>query len=118
DAGRVVGAGRWNPEMKLLAWGREPEEAGARLRAVPGVADGAVLAVDRGGQPDHLVAVVVVDNGPALPADGRPLTQLVRAALAEWLPEYALPRLVRRVPALPLTANGKVDRRALRETLG
>jgi len=42
----------------------------------------------------------------------------VRAALAEWLPDYALPRLVRRVRALPLTPNGKIDRRALREMLG
>jgi len=78
-----------------------------------------VLAIERDGRPDHLVAVVVgASDDPSLPADGRPLTQLVRAALAESLPDYALPRLVRRVPALPLTSNGKVDRRALRETLG
>jgi len=116
--GSLACAGRLDHQIKLHGYRLELEEIEACLRAVPGVVDGAVLAVDRGGQPDHLVAVVVGGNGPALPAEGRPLTQLVRAALAEWLPEYALPRLVRRVPALPLTTNGKVDRRALRETLG
>src|SRR5262249_61615610 len=98
-------AGRLDHQIKLHAYRLEPEEIEACLRAVPGVVDGAVLAVDRGGQPDHLVAVVVGGNGPALPAEGRPLTQLVRAALAEWLPEDALPRLGRRVPGLPVTAK-------------
>ena len=117
--GSLACAGRLDHQIKLHGFRLELEEIEAHVRAVPGVADGAVLAIDRGGHPDHLVAVVVgTSTGPALPADGRPLTQHVRTALAEWLPEYALPRLVRRVPALPLTANGKVDRRALRETLG
>jgi D-alanine--poly(phosphoribitol) ligase subunit 1 len=118
--GSLACAGRLDHQIKLHGYRLELEEIEACLRAVPGVADGAVLAIDRGGQPDHLLAVVVGADGavPPLPAEGRPLTQLVRAALAELLPEYALPRLVRRVPALPLTTNGKVDRRALRETLG
>ncbi len=117
--GSLACAGRLDHQIKLHGYRLELEEIEACLRAVPGVADGAVLAIDRGGQPDHLLAVVVGADGavPPLPAEGRPLTQLVRAALAELLPEYALPRLVRRVPALPLTTNGKVDRRALRETL-
>jgi D-alanine--poly(phosphoribitol) ligase subunit 1 len=117
--GSLACAGRLDHQIKLHGYRIELEEIEACLRAVPGVADGAVLAVDRNGQPDHLLAVVVgaADAVPPLPAEGRPLTQRVRAALGELLPEYALPRLVRRVPALPLTTNGKVDRRALRETL-
>ena len=34
-------------------------------------------------------------------------------ALRAELPRYFLPRLCRRVDAIPLTDNGKVDRRAL-----
>jgi D-alanine--poly(phosphoribitol) ligase subunit 1 len=117
--GSIACGGRLDGQIKLHGYRLELEEIEAHLRAVPGVGDGAVLAIERDGRPDHLVAVVVgaSDDPSSLPAGGRPLTQLVRAALAESLPDYALPRLVRRVPALPLTSNGKVDRRALRETL-
>ena len=99
----------------------ELEEIEAHLRAVPGVGDGAVLAVERDGRPDHLVAVVVgaSDGRPRCPpADGRS-PQLVRAA--RWPNRF--PTTPSRAScgacrALPLTSNGKVDRRALRETLG
>jgi len=113
-------AGRLDRQIKLRGYRIELEEIEAHLRAVPGVGDAAVLAVDRGGQPDHLVAVIVDARAaaPSLPASGRDLTGLVRAALADWLPDYALPRIVRRLPALPLTGNGKLDRDALRELLG
>ena len=117
--GSVACGGRLDGQIKLHGYRLELEEIEAHLRAVPGVGDGAVVAIERDGRPDHLVAVVVgASDDPSLPAGGRTLTELVRAALAESLPDYALPRLVRRVPALPLTSNGKVDRRALRETLG
>jgi acyl-coenzyme A synthetase/AMP-(fatty) acid ligase len=77
-----------------------------------------VLAVEREGRPEYLVAfVVAAPGGPPLPADDRALAGCVRTALAAWLAEPALPRLVRRVAALPLTANGKVDRTALSEML-
>ncbi|HLK09782.1 MAG TPA: amino acid adenylation domain-containing protein [Candidatus Binatia bacterium] len=111
-------AGRLDRQIKLHGYRIELEEIEARLRAVPGVRDGAVLAVERDGRADHLVAFVVgAADGPPLPADGRALTRHVRAALAEWLGDHALPRLVRGVDTLPLTANGKVDRAALREML-
>ena len=118
--GSLVYGGRLDRQIKLHGYRLELEEIEARLRDVPGVADGAVLAIDRDGRPDHLLAVVVADatSGSPLPEAGRPLAARVRGALAEWLPDHALPRLVRRVAALPLTANGKLDRRALREMLG
>jgi D-alanine--poly(phosphoribitol) ligase subunit 1 len=120
DDGSLGCAGRLDRQIKLHGYRVELEEIEAILRAVPGVADGAVLVVERDGRPDHLVAVVAGDPavGGTLPDGGRPLTDLVRRVLAESLPVYALPRIARRVPRLPLTANGKVDRPALRELLG
>jgi acyl-CoA synthetase (AMP-forming)/AMP-acid ligase II len=117
-AGLLWCAGRIDRQIKLHGYRLELEEIEARLRSVPGVGDGAVLAVERDAQPEYLVAfVVAAPGGPPLPADDRALAAHVRAALAEWLAGPALPRLVRRAAALPLTANGKVDRAALREML-
>ncbi len=115
-SGLLSCGGRLDRQIKLHGYRIELEEVEARLRTVPGVTDGAVLSVDRDGQPDHLVAAVVAGSaGTApLPDGGRALAHHVRTALSEWLPDYALPRLVHRVGALPLTANGKVDREALR----
>jgi len=117
--GALACDGRRDRQIKLHGHRLELEEIEARLRGVPGVADGAVLVVEREGHPDHLVAAAVAQIGEAiaLPDGDRALAVYVRRALAHWLPEYALPRLVRRIPALPLTANGKIDRRALREML-
>ncbi|HUE30380.1 MAG TPA: amino acid adenylation domain-containing protein [Verrucomicrobiae bacterium] len=114
--GALFCAGRLDHQIKLRGYRIEIEEIETHLRAVPGVADAAVVAVDRDGQPDHLVALVVVT--PALSATRRALTSYVRAALADCLPEYAVPRIVRSTPALPLTSHGKLDRRALREIAG
>ncbi|GAB2623790.1 hypothetical protein GCM10027168_64670 [Streptomyces capparidis] len=46
-------------------------------------------------------------------ADGAAWTARLRAALAEQLPQYMVPWQVREIDALPLSANGKVDRKAL-----
>src|SRR5262245_29113548 len=120
EDGMLFCAGRLDRQIKLHGYRLELEEIEARLRDVPGVADGAVLAVERDGRPDHLVAAVVTDASetPPLPDESRALARFVRTALTEWLPDYALPRRVRRVRALPLTANGKIDREALRALLG
>jgi len=111
--GMLFCGGRLDQQIKLRGYRIEIEEIETHLRAVPGVADAAVVPVDRDGTPDHLLAIVV---GTAdLPSAGRALADHVRAALADALPDYAIPRLVRRAPALPLTTQGKLDRRALRE---
>ena len=57
----------------------------------------------------RLVAYVVACEGTALTADG------VRAYLNERVPEYMVPSVVEMLDAMPLTPNGKVDRRALPE---
>jgi D-alanine--poly(phosphoribitol) ligase subunit 1 len=114
--GMLSCAGRLDRQIKLRGHRIELEEIEAHLRAVPGVADAAVLAIDRDGRPDHLVAFVV--GATALPSGGRALAEHLRSALVEHLPAYALPRFVRSVPSLPLTAHGKLDRRALGEMAG
>ncbi len=116
--GLLYCGGRLDRQIKLHGYRVELEEIESQLRRVTGIADATVLTVDRDRRPDHLVAFVVADPaaGP-LPIGDLRFTRLVREVLAERLPAYALPRSVRRVAALPLTSNGKVDRVALRGLL-
>jgi o-succinylbenzoate---CoA ligase len=60
--------------------------------------------------PSWGMTVVAVTTGPDTLAD-------MHARLADGVPAFALPRRLVRVPALPRTAGGKVDRRRLAEQL-
>src|SRR5262249_21524316 len=73
DDGSIACAGRLDGQIKLHGYRLELEEIEAHLRVVPGVSDGAVLAIDRDGQPDHLVAggVGAPPPPPAPPGGGR-----------------------------------------------
>lgn len=111
--------GRIDRQIKLHGYRLELEEIEAFIRQVPGIAEAVVLAPARDGRPDYLAAFVVASADPVhqLPSNQFELTQHVRARLSEHLPPYALPRVVRMLESLPLTANGKLDRRRLQETL-
>src|SRR5262249_42108059 len=87
--------------------GRRGGGAGGAGRADAGVAQAVVVAreAETGGR--ELVAYVVAAAG-AMVDEAR-----LRAAVARQVPEYMVPRAVVRLERLPLTANGKVDRRAL-----
>nr|WP_272926756.1 phosphopantetheine-binding protein [Streptomyces sp. SID4946] len=78
-------------------------EVETALRAAPEVGD-AVVAVDRDGAGQQRLIGYV--TGTATPDE-------IRAALSQTLPNYMVPSLLLPLPALPLTTNGKVDRKAL-----
>jgi hypothetical protein len=69
-----------------------------------------VMREDRPGA-KRLIGYVVAAAEPG------PESEELRAFLQELLPEYMVPRIYVRLGALPLTANGKVDRRALPEVV-
>ncbi|MGK5522063.1 amino acid adenylation domain-containing protein, partial [Micromonospora sp. URMC 107] len=96
-------AGRRDGQISLHGFRIEPGEVEAALRAA-GATDAAVRLTTVAG--DAALAAYVV-TGDA--EHGR-----LRSRLAELLPDYMLPRHVVRLPALPLTVNGKVDDAALR----
>ncbi|MEU6089645.1 amino acid adenylation domain-containing protein [Streptomyces sp. NPDC047085] len=108
--------GRWHPGGKLEFLGRRDNQIKIRgfrieigeienaLLKVDGVRDGAVVCAELAGQNKHLIAFYT----------GSRLEQhVLRDALGATLPGYMVPSAFHWQAALPLTGNGKIDRKAL-----
>lgn len=101
--GAVRYHGRVDDQVKISGHRVELGEVEAAIHACDGVEQVVVLPRGDAG-PETLVAYV------AGPADERSL----RAQLATRLPPYMIPAVFVAVPAMPLSPNGKIDRKALR----
>ncbi|WP_122446345.1 non-ribosomal peptide synthetase, partial [Pseudomonas viridiflava] len=100
--------GRNDDQVKIRGVRIELGEIEARLSQLPGIEEALVLArEDEPGQP-RLAAYFIEREGLL----STPVSEL-RAALLAMLPGYMVPSAFVRLGAWPLTANGKVDRRAL-----
>ncbi|MEU0900766.1 amino acid adenylation domain-containing protein, partial [Streptomyces massasporeus] len=101
--------GRTDGQVKIRGFRVETGEVEATLVTHPAVGDAAVVPhTDPGPGRTVLVAHVVPVAGAPSPTAAE-----LRAHLASSLPEHMIPALFTTLDALPLTANGKVDRRAL-----
>ncbi|MFK0311187.1 amino acid adenylation domain-containing protein [Pseudomonas sp. NPDC090233] len=98
--------GRIDDQVKIRGYRVEPGEVGACLRGMPQLVDAAVVSCDS-EQGKLLVAYVVTH------AQTTTLREDVQAYLRAHVPEYMIPSHVVSLAALPLTANGKLDRKAL-----
>ncbi len=106
--GQIELLGRNDDQVKLHGFRIEPGEIEAALRRHPAVREAVVLARQVDASPKRLVAYVVPE-----PAAEAPVSAELRRFLLATLPEFMLPSAFVRVPRIPLTANGKVDRAAL-----
>lgn len=109
DAGNLHFLGRKGSRVKIRGHTVDIMEVEAALAACTGVMKAAVLAAndENPGEPARLVAYIVARD----PADRD--APSIRRRLATRLPAYMLPAEIIFIDALPLTASGKIDRRAL-----
>ncbi|MGS2744405.1 amino acid adenylation domain-containing protein [Halomonas sp. LS-001] len=103
--------GREDDQVKIRGYRVEPSEIAALLRDQPGIAEAEVIARENEEGRAQLCAYVVMAAGSDVD-DAALLAQL-----GERVPDYMVPSAIVRQEALPLTANGKLDRKALPEPL-
>lgn len=106
--GELDFGGRRDSQIKIRGFRVELGEIESALAALAGVRQAAVLAVGS-GEALQLAAYVSLESAGA---SAQP-AETLRAALRRQLPDYMLPAQIEICETLPLTVNGKIDRRAL-----
>ena len=107
EDGAIEYLGRLDHQVKIRGFRIELGEIEAALSALPTIHEAVVMA--REDEPgDRRIVAYVVAQGTATG-----LVDLWRAALAATLPEYMLPQHFVVLAELPLSPNGKVDRKRL-----
>ena len=105
EDGAIEYVGRIDGQVKVRGFRIELGEIEAAMSALEGVKEVVVMAREDEPGEKRLVAYVVSEQEQS--------TAEMQKRLQERLPEYMIPTAVVKMEALPLTANGKVDRRRL-----
>jgi len=109
DDGEIAYLGRIDEQIKILGHRIEPVEIEAVLDRHPAIAASVVTARGPACEEKRLAAYLVMSDA-AIPAAAD-----LRGFLQSELPDYMVPSVFVTLAAMPLTANGKVDRVALPE---
>ena len=104
--GTIEFLGRFDNQVKLRGFRIELGEIETALARYPGVREAVVIVREDIPGDKRLVAYVTSDQQAITVAT-------IREALTGKLPNYMLPSAVVRLDAMPLTPNGKIDRKAL-----
>lgn len=102
--------GRMDFQIKLHGYRIEIEDIESNLMKLESINKAAIVPVYRNGQVKSLSAYVVVKGEVR---DSFAEAQRIRTELKSYLPDYMIPKKFIFMEQLPMTSNGKVDRRAL-----
>jgi amino acid adenylation domain-containing protein len=105
--GELEFRGRIDDQVKIRGFRIELGEIERTILEHPGVSECAAVAVELGEDDTRLAAYVVGEQGSFEDADG------LHEHLARKLPSYMVPSAIVPLEGIPLTRNGKIDRRAL-----
>ncbi|MEH1860172.1 MAG: amino acid adenylation domain-containing protein [Nostoc sp.] len=105
--GDIEYLGRIDHQVKVRGFRIELGEIEALISQYPPVRETVVIVSDDSGDSKRIVAYVVAQKGQTLTVSE------LRSFLESKLPSYMVPAAFVTLEALPLTANGKIDRRAL-----
>ena len=108
--GNIEFLGRIDDQVKIRGFRIELGEIESVLNKQEGVNTSVVLAQEDNGGNKRLVAYIVSDDELNI--------QELREELSRTLPAYMVPSLFVRLDAMPLTSNGKVDKKALPDPEG
>ena len=103
--GNIECLGRIDEQVKIRGLRIELGEIESRIRAIDGISDCAVIVRDDANG-DKAICAYYVSEKEISVSD-------VRAALKESLPSYMIPAYMMQIEAVPLTKNGKTDKKAL-----
>ncbi|WP_307891648.1 non-ribosomal peptide synthetase [Bacillus swezeyi] len=105
--GTIEYIGRMDDQVKIRGYRIELGEIEAALRQIDGVKEAAVIA--RTGSSGHKELLAYMSLQAEMD------TEKVRSLLSQQLPGFMVPAHMVELAALPLTSNGKLDRRVLPE---
>ncbi|MFZ2312022.1 MAG: amino acid adenylation domain-containing protein, partial [Methylobacter sp.] len=107
--GTIAYVGRTDHQVKIRGFRVELGEIENALTTLPGVKSAAAIVARPRSGGDRLVAYYTTDAA-AIDADG------LREQLRRRLPDYMVPAGFFRLETMPLTSNGKIDRKLLEQT--
>ncbi|MBD9428408.1 amino acid adenylation domain-containing protein [Achromobacter sp. ACM03] len=107
EDGNLEYLGRADDQVKVRGYRVELREIAQALLGMTGVMAAEVIIREDEDRQTQIHAYVVPQTGEKLAAED------LRERLARKLPEYMMPSAIMQLDVLPLTANGKVDRKAL-----
>ncbi|MBA1352460.1 MULTISPECIES: D-alanine--poly(phosphoribitol) ligase subunit DltA [Staphylococcus] len=108
--------GRIDYQIKLNGYRMELEEIEFQLRKLEKIRDAIVVPTYKNNKVTHLNAAVILNHCDEV-KEVQTLTHDIKTELKPVLPEYMIPQKIIYMKKLPLTMNGKLDRKKIAEAI-